>query len=246
MLFIVVKQHRYTKHLRTQHFIMKFFRTNIAVFSVAVASLCILCAGCNPLTRTQRGAAIGVGAGGTVGALIGKTAGNTALGIIIGGAIGGTAGAFIGRNMDNQVADIKRTVPGAIVTREDDKIVVRFDSGILFDPDKADLKPEARENLQNLALSLKNHPENDIAVIGHTDSTGTVNQNIELSAGRAGAVKSFLITTGISSSRLIAEGKGEQDPVATNATPKGRAQNRRVEIVIMEGTAKTQQDTTGH
>jgi outer membrane protein OmpA-like peptidoglycan-associated protein len=208
-------------------------KLKIAVFSLIVATLGTLTMGCNPLTRTQKGAAIGAGAGGTVGALIGKTAGNPALGIIIGGAIGGTAGAYIGGKMDSQAAEIKKTVPGATITHEADGIVISFNSGILFDADKADLKPDVQNNLKNLALSLKNHPKTDISVIGHTDSTGTKGHNFDLSVSRAGAVRSFLIANGVRSSQLKSEGEGEAEPVATNATRRGRAKNRRVEIVIV-------------
>src|SRR5690606_19458305 len=111
-------------------------------------------------------------AGGVVGAIIGKKAGNTAVGAIIGGAVGGTAGAFIGRKMDRQAAEIKETVPGAEVIREGEGIIVKFDSGILFDINKADLKAAAKTNIANLAASLKKNPETNILIIGHTDNTG--------------------------------------------------------------------------
>src|ERR1700712_3157134 len=111
---------------------MKTLKHKLAVFSIAIATLGILGTSCNSFTKTQKGAAIGAGAGGTVGALIGKAAGNTALGAIIGGAVGGTAGAFIGRNMDRQAAEIQKTVPGATVERAGEGIIVKFDSGIFF------------------------------------------------------------------------------------------------------------------
>jgi uncharacterized protein YcfJ len=95
---------------------------------------------CNSFTKTQKGAAIGAGAGGVVGAFIGKAAGNTALGAIIGGAVGGTAGGLIGHKMDKQAAEIQQTVPGATVVRQGEGIIVKFDSGILFDVDKTGLK----------------------------------------------------------------------------------------------------------
>src|ERR1700749_3343828 len=120
---------------------MKVFKVKLFWYMIAVAATGILSSGCNSLTKTQRGAAIGAGAGGTIGAFIGKSGGNTALGAIIGGAVGGTAGEFIGKSMDKQAAEIKQTVPGATVTRQGEGILVKFDSGILFDSDKADLKP---------------------------------------------------------------------------------------------------------
>ena len=212
---------------------MKSLRIRVATFSLALATAGILSAGCNSLTKTQKGAAIGAGAGGTVGAFIGKAAGNTALGAIIGGAVGGTAGAFIGRNMDRQAAEIKQTVPGATVTREGEGILVKFDSGILFDTDKSALKAEAQSNLQKLAASLQNNPETNILIVGHTDNTGSDAHNMNLSEQRAASVKSFIAAANVASSRLKTSGKGETEPIADNTTVDGRSKNRRVEIVIV-------------
>lgn len=216
---------------------MKTLKIKIATYSIALASLGILGSGCDSMTKTQKGAAIGAGAGGTIGAFIGKAAGNTALGAIIGGAVGGTAGAFIGRNMDRQAAEIKQTVPGATVTREGEGILVKFDSGILFDTDKSDLKSAARTNLANLATSLQNNPQTNILIVGHTDSTGSASYNQSLSVRRAESVKAYIVSNNVASSRLTTSGKGKTEPIADNATAEGRAQNRRVEIVIVANDA---------
>ncbi|WDF55368.1 OmpA family protein [Mucilaginibacter sp. KACC 22063] len=212
---------------------MKTLNIKTAFIAVTLAAASIVNPGCNSLTKTQKGAAIGAGAGGTVGAFIGKAAGNTALGAIIGGAVGGTAGAFIGRNMDRQAAEIKQTVPGATVVREGEGIIVKFDSGILFDVDKTALKPVAQTNLQNLAASLQKNPETNIMIIGHTDNTGSDSYNMDLSVRRAEAVKSYITNSGVSAARLSTTGKGESEPIGDNTTASGRAQNRRVEIVIV-------------
>lgn len=225
---------------------MKTFKIKIATFSVALAMTGILGAGCNSLTKTQKGAAIGAGGGGVVGALIGKAAGNTALGAIIGGAVGGTAGALIGHKMDKQAAEIKQTVPGATVTRAGEGIIVNFSSGILFDTDKADVKPAAQTNLEKLAASLQNNPETNILIVGHTDNTGSDAHNMDLSIRRAEAVKSVITADNISGSRLTVQGKGETEPIGDNNTVDGRAQNRRVEIVIVANDQmKTQAKTSG-
>jgi outer membrane protein OmpA-like peptidoglycan-associated protein len=225
---------------------MKTIKTKIATFSIALALAGILGAGCNSLTKTQKGAAIGAGGGGVVGALIGKAAGNTALGAIIGGAVGGTAGALIGHKMDKQAAEIKNTVPGATVTRAGEGIIVNFSSGILFDTDKADVKPAAQTNLQNLANSLQNNPETNILIVGHTDNTGSDAHNMDLSIRRAQAVKSIITADNINGARLTVQGKGETEPIGDNNTVDGRAQNRRVEIVIVANDQmKTEAKTTG-
>jgi outer membrane protein OmpA-like peptidoglycan-associated protein len=176
---------------------------------------------------------VGAVAGGTIGALIGKKAGNTAVGAIVGGAIGGTAGAFIGRKMDRQAEQLKQTIPGAEVIREGEGIIVKFDSGILFDVNKSDLKAAAMSNIQNLAKSLKDNPETNVLIIGHTDNTGSDDYNAKLSERRAEAVKTFAMNQGVAGSRLNTQGKGENEPIADNSTEDGRSKNRRVEIVIV-------------
>jgi outer membrane protein OmpA-like peptidoglycan-associated protein len=211
---------------------MKNINIKVAICGIALV-FTLADTGCKSLNKTEKGAAIGAGAGGTIGAFIGKSAGNTALGAVIGGAIGGTAGAFIGRNMDRQAAEIKQTVPGATVIRQGEGIIVKFDTGILFDVDQTNLKPAAQTNLQNLASSLKKNGETNIMIIGHTDNTGTATHNMDLSVRRADAVKNYITGNGIDASRLTTQGKGETEPIADNATAKGRAQNRRVEIVIL-------------
>jgi outer membrane protein OmpA-like peptidoglycan-associated protein len=212
---------------------MKTLNVKIATLSIALATAAMLGTGCNSLTKTQKGAAIGAGAGGTIGALIGKRAGNTAIGAIIGGALGGTAGAFIGRNMDRQAAEIKNTVPGAEVQREGEGIIVKFSSGILFDIDKAEMKPAAKTNIDQLATSLKNNPQTNILIVGHTDNTGSAAHNMDLSIRRAEAVKAYAIAAGVSAARLTTQGKGDTEPIGDNTTVDGRSQNRRVEIVIV-------------
>ncbi|PWG82509.1 OmpA family protein [Pararcticibacter amylolyticus] len=212
---------------------MKFTKIKIATYCVAFASATFLATGCSQMTKTQKGAVIGSAAGGTIGALIGKKAGNTAVGAILGGAIGGTAGAFIGRKMDRQAQEIKNTVPGAEVIDAEEGLIVKFDSGLLFDFDKSNLKDAAKTNIANLAASMKNNPQTDIMVIGHTDDKGSDSYNLSLSERRAQAVKDFAVANGVSASRLRIVGKGESEPIGDNTTEAGRAQNRRVEIVIV-------------
>ncbi|MDB5014609.1 MAG: OmpA family protein [Daejeonella sp.] len=212
---------------------MKSTKIKIATIAIAIATSSLLITSCSSLTKTQKGAGIGAIAGGTIGAIIGKKAGNTAVGAIIGGAIGGTAGAYIGRKMDRQAEEIKQTVPNAEVIREGEGIIVKFDSGILFDVDKADLKASAKTNIQNLATSLKNNPETNVTIIGHTDATGSDAHNYTLSERRAQSVKTYAAIQGIPSSRITTTGKGETEPIADNSTVEGKSLNRRVEVVIV-------------
>ncbi|MDF3077088.1 MAG: OmpA family protein [Sphingobacteriaceae bacterium] len=216
---------------------MKTMKVKIATLCIAMATTAMVAPSCSNMNKTQKGAVIGAGAGGAIGAIIGKKAGNTAVGAIIGGAIGGTAGAIIGRKMDKQAEEIERTVPNAEVIKAGEGLIVKFDSGILFDYDKADLKDVAKSNIANLATSMKNNPETNITIIGHTDSDGSDTYNYGLSERRASSVKQYAQIQGISSSRLTTLGKGETEPIADNSTASGKAQNRRVEIVIVANEA---------
>jgi outer membrane protein OmpA-like peptidoglycan-associated protein len=217
---------------------MKTSRLRISVLSLAFAlgATAILPA-CKSLTSTQKGAGIGVAAGGAIGALIGNKAGNTAVGAIIGGAIGGTAGALIGRNMDKQAKEIEKSIPGAEVIPAGEGIIVKFDSGLLFEFGKSSLSTAAKQNIDNLAASLNKYPNTDILVIGHTDDVGTDAFNDKLSLSRANAVKDYAQSKGVLTSRLKTSGKGESEPIVSNEDETGRAQNRRVEIVIVANEA---------
>lgn len=224
---------------------MKTNTLKIATFSVAIATAAMVWSSCNSLTKTQKGAGIGAVAGGALGAIIGKKAGNTAVGALIGGAVGGTAGAFIGRKMDRQAAEIKENVPGAEVTRAGEGLIVKFPDGILFDFNKTDVKAAGKNNVDKLATSMENNPDTDILIVGHTDNVGSESYNIDLSKRRAQSVKSLLVADGVNGSRLKTDGRGKGEPIADNGSAEGRAQNRRVEIVIvandkMKEDAKTQ------
>jgi outer membrane protein OmpA-like peptidoglycan-associated protein len=204
-----------------------------ATVAIALSVGLMVFQSCDSLTKTQKGAGIGAAAGGVLGAIIGKKAGNTAVGAVIGAAVGGTAGGFIGKRMDKQAAEIQTAIPGAEVIREGEGIIVRFDSGILFDFNKSELKDAAKKNIQSLAASLNQYPGTDVKVIGHTDNIGTAAVNQTMSEKRAAAVKAYAVSQGVPSSRLVTEGKGFSEPIADNATEQGRAANRRVEIVIV-------------
>lgn len=220
---------------------MKRTKLRIATLGLAIATSTLLFQSCATTTKTQKGTVIGAATGGTLGAIIGKKAGNTAVGAIIGGAIGGTAGALIGRKMDRQAEEIKQAIPNAEVIREGEGIIVKFDSGILFDVNQSTLKTNARSNIESLATSLKNNPETTVLIVGHTDATGSDAYNQKLSVRRAEAVKSYTIAQGIASSRLSTEGRGESEAISDNTTEEGRALNRRVEIVIVANETMKQE-----
>lgn len=189
--------------------------------------------GCGkPLTKTQKGAAIGTAGGAAAGAIIGKVAGNAALGAIIGAAVGGTGGAIIGHKMDKQAEEIKRQVPDADVQRSGEGIVVTFNSSVLFGFDRSDLGTQAKATIDKLYSVLQNYPNENVLVIGHTDDVGKNGYNQKLSERRASSAANYLISTGITSYRVSTKGMGETDPKVPNDTDAHRAENRRVEFVL--------------
>jgi outer membrane protein OmpA-like peptidoglycan-associated protein len=207
---------------------MKKLRMSLIMFISAV----LILSGCASWNKTQKGAVVGTAAGGTMGAVIGKAAGNTALGAIIGAAVGGTTGAVIGHKMDKQAEEIKNTVPGAKVERVGEGIVVEFSSNVLFGFDRSNLSVDSKTNLNKLVTVLNSYPDTDIELQGHTDNKGTELYNQTLSEQRATAVSGYLAGQGISSRRVTIKGFGETVPKYDNETADGRAQNRRVEFLI--------------
>jgi outer membrane protein OmpA-like peptidoglycan-associated protein len=205
------------------------FLTALGLALVIILSQVLV--GCNA-TNTTKGGAIGAGAGGAIGGVIGHKSGNTAVGAIIGAAVGGTAGALIGRHMDKQAEELKQDLKGATVERVGEGILITFDSGLLFDVDKADIQTTTKANLDQLAETLKKYDDTNILVEGHTDATGEDSYNKKLSDKRAESVEDYLVANGVANGRITTKGYGESQPVADNNTDAGRKQNRRVEVAI--------------
>jgi outer membrane protein OmpA-like peptidoglycan-associated protein len=199
---------------------------------------------CASWSKKTRGAVIGGAGGAVVGGVIGRAAGNTILGAIIGAAVGGAAGAIIGNYMDKQAAEMQRDLEGADIQRIGEGIKITFDSGILFDIDKSDLRPVSQENLVKLAKILNKYPDTNILIEGHTDDTGSDEHNLTLSKNRAQSVSFYLSTVEVKSARFSIAGYGEAQPIVTNDSPEGRQKNRRVDIAVIanEKLKKAAQD----
>lgn len=198
-----------------------------------LATLLIFSWSCASWSKTKKGAAIGAGSGAVIGGLIGKGTGGTIIGAILGAAIGGAAGAYIGHYMDKQAEEMRRDLEGAKVERIGEGIKITFDSGLLFDIDKYDLRETSKTNLTNLARILNKYPDTNILIEGHTDSTGTAEHNLVLSKNRADAVGFYLGQSQVDARRFLVKGYGASQPIATNDTDGGRQQNRRVDIAVM-------------
>lgn len=214
---------------------MKKVTLYVLVSILSLGTLLSSCEAAKNTNRTQRGAAIGAVAGSLLGAVIGNNVkgSNGALGAVLGGVIGGVAGGVIGNKMDKQAREIQTALPGAQVERVGEGIKLTLgENAVRFDTNKSTLTATAKANLDRLVPVFQSYADTDIVIYGYTDSTGSIEYNQSLSEQRAASVKTYLASKGLNTSRFTTTGMGIADPIATNDTPEGRSQNRRVEFAI--------------
>ena len=187
------------------------------------------------MSKTAKGGLLGAGGGAVVGGVLGRVIGGkngTAAGAIIGAAVGGTGGALIGRKMDKQAEELQRDMQNAKVERVGEGIKITFDSGILFDTNKSDLRAASMTEIQKMAEILKKYPDTNVLVEGHTDASGSDAINQPLSERRAQAVANYTTSQGVDAARITTKGYGSSQPIGDNTTAEGKQANRRVEIAI--------------
>lgn len=210
------------------------------VVPLAAGMLMVGCASTDPYSgQTQRSStATGTGIGAAVGAAAGALSGSGSTSrrdrALIGAAVGAAAGAGIGAYMDRQEQELRDSMrgTGVDVERRGDDIVLNMPSSVTFGFDSSDLTVQARNALNDVANILTQYTDTRVNIVGHTDSTGSVSYNQQLSERRAEAVGNYLAQSGVMNNRLYMTGSGPHQPVASNATEEGRAQNRRVEITL--------------
>jgi len=215
-------------------------RAKKPILFVAGASLMLAAACSGPAhlegsgeqNRTKNGAIIGGILGAFTGAVVSDKKGK---GAVIGGALGALGGAAIGNALDQQAADLERDLNNddVTITNTGDRLIVTMPQDILFAVDSARVNSGLRGDLFTVADSLQSYPDTTVQVVGHTDNTGEAGYNQDLSERRANAVADVLMDGGVAFNRINTFGRGEDQPVASNLTPEGQAQNRRVEIVIL-------------
>ncbi len=214
-------------------------KIGFGILSIMLALNISSCEATKNASNTQKGGAIGAAGGAILGAIIGNNVGKKGsggeLGAVIGGVVGGGAGILIGKKMDKQAQQIEEEIPGAVVERVDDGIVVTFDenSGVYFDTNKYNINSASETLLNKLAGILLEYPDTNVIVVGHTDSTGADAYNMTLSQNRAFAVTNFFTGKGLISTRFTTKWFGEEQPIADNTTAEGRSKNRRVNIAIV-------------
>jgi outer membrane protein OmpA-like peptidoglycan-associated protein len=202
---------------------------------LAISTVFTSCESVKNTNKTQRGAAIGAIAGAVLGGVIGNNVKgmNTEMGAVLGGVVGGVAGGVIGNKMDKQAREIETALPGAQVERIGEGIrLVLGENAVRFDTNKSTLTAAAKANLDKLVPVFQSYADTDLVIYGYTDSTGAVEYNQKLSEQRAASVKAYLASKGLNVSRFTSKGMGISDPIASNETTEGKAQNRRVEFAI--------------
>ncbi len=180
--------------------------------------------------RTGIGAGVGAAVGAGLGAIIGHQSGNRDKGAAIGAVLGGLAGGSYGAYLDQQAKELAAI---AETRRTEEGIITKLKGDLLFDSGNANLKSGAKDKVDQIAAIIIKYPEDRVRVIGHTDSQGADSFNAKLSVKRAESVYRRLVGQGIPAEFVEAQGMGELQPVASNATSHGRQLNRRVELEIV-------------
>jgi outer membrane protein OmpA-like peptidoglycan-associated protein len=222
---------------------LETLRRNPLVRGLIVASLTAIVAGCmttnaytgeKQVSKTTKGAGIGALAGAALGALTGDNSKERRKRALIGAGVGALAGGAVGNYMDRQEAKLRAQLQGTgvSVTRSGDNIVLNMPGNVTFATGSADLNANFFGVLDSVALVLKEYDKTIIDVAGHTDSVGSDQTNQALSERRAGTVGQYLRGKGVADNRIATVGFGKTHPIATNDTPDGRQQNRRVELTL--------------
>ena len=214
----------------------KIAQTIIAWTLVALAT------GCADMSPTQRGTATGAGVGAGLGAIIGgSTNGGGGSRATKGALLGGAAGALIGNIWSNRMEKQKQEMEAAtrgtgiqVSQTADNRLKMEIPADVSFDTGRADIKSNFRPILERFAQTLNDNPSATVSIVGHTDSTGSAAVNDPLSVERAAHTRDYLSQRGVSPNRIMIDGRGEREPIASNDSESGRARNRRVEIYVSE------------
>ena len=205
---------------------------------IGVTAAVVLATGCASMDDTQRRTATGAGVGALAGAVIGSaTGGHAGTGAVLGAGVGALGTYIWSQNMERQKRDMEQATRGtgiAVSQTADNQLMLNIPSDISFAVGRSDIQPNFAPVLDQFAASLRNNPNTDVRIVGHTDSTGSEAINNPLSMDRAASTRSYLAGRGVDSRRIMIEGMGERYPIASNDTNEGRARNRRVEIFVGE------------
>ena len=198
----------------------------------------ILVTGCASMDDTQRRTATGAGVGALAGAVIGSaTGGNAGTGAVVGAGVGALGTYIWSQNMERQKREMEQATRGTgvgVTQTPDNQLMLNIPSDISFAVGRSDIQPNFAPVLDQFAMGLRNNPNTDVRIVGHTDNTGSDAINNPLSVDRAASTRSYLVSRGVDGRRIAIDGMGERYPIATNDTADGRSRNRRVEIFVGE------------
>ena len=205
---------------------------------LGAAAAALLMSGCANMNDTQLRTATGAGIGALAGAVIGTaTGGSTGTGAVLGAAVGGIGTYIWSQNMEKQKREMEQATQGTginVSQTADNQLKLDIPSDISFDTGRSDVKVKFAPILDRFASSLRDNQNTAVRIVGHTDNTGSDAINNPLSVQRATSTRNYLTMRGVSGQRIQVDGQGSYQPIASNATPAGRAQNRRVEIFVGE------------
>ena len=208
-----------------------------------ITAAALAATGCANMSDTQRGTATGAGAGAAVGAVIGATTagGNrgrsTGTGAAVGAGLGALGGYIWSQRMEQQRQKMEQASAGTgigVSQTADNRLRANIPADAGFDVNRSDITPTLRGVLDRFAGTMNEHGVTTIEIVGHTDNTGSDAINDPLSVARANATRDYLVSRGVSPQRIATAGRGERQPIASNDNESGRAQNRRVEILVAE------------
>lgn len=218
-----------------------------AIAGAVALAMTVGATGCADMNPEQRGTATGAGIGAGLGAILGASTsggggGRAAGGAVLGAAVGAVAGNIWSKRMENQKKTMEQATQGTgvqVTQTADNRLKMEIPSDISFDTNRADIKSNFRPILDRFASTLNENPATTVTIIGHTDSTGSDSINQPLSVERASHTRDYLATKGVSPTRIVVEGRGAREPIASNDDNGGRARNRRVEIYVAEAAPRS-------
>lgn len=200
---------------------------------LALCALALALTGCATATPEQKSAGTGALIGAVAGQILGRDTRSTA----IGAGLGALGGYVWSRNMEEKkrVMEAATAGTGTVITQtSDNQLQLSIPSDISFATGRDDIQPQLRPILNQFAQGLGQQPQMEVSIVGHTDSTGSDAINDPLSVNRAQSARDYLVSRGVSSSRIRIDGRGAREPIADNATEAGRARNRRIDIFLAE------------
>lgn len=212
--------------------------------AAVAAAVALAVSGCasdgSGMTETGKGAAIGTAAGAALGALVGSKGANAGRGALIGAVGGALVGGMVGAYMEQQRKDFEKALAqeisaGVIRVQQlpNDQLLVGMTGETAFEVDSDEINPGFYSTMDKISAIVSKYGKTELAVAGHTDSTGSAAHNQDLSQRRAGSVARYMEDQGVLPERIYASGYGMTQPIASNETESGRRLNRRVDITIV-------------